>query len=130
MNFSSGTHFGLLAQDLYNVLPQLTKDCVHPTRYDEQGNEVNAEVNYKGINYIELVPFLIAAIKEQQTQIEALQNAQPQQMHQDPNGNGNSSSIDVTLASKSIVLNQNVPNPFKEQTTIEYFIPDDAQQAN
>ena len=49
-------------------------------------------------------------------------------MHQQPGGNDSGNGIDVVLASKTIVLNQNVPNPFKEQTTIEYFIPDDAQQ--
>jgi hypothetical protein len=37
-----------------------------------------------------------------------------------------STSIDVNLSSKSIVLNQNSPNPFKEQTSISFFIPKSA----
>jgi hypothetical protein len=39
---------------------------------------------------------------------------------------GNASQIDVTLATKKIVLDQNSPNPFKEQTSITYVIPKDA----
>src|SRR5258706_986872 len=129
---ASNTHFGLLAQDVYNVLPQLTKECVHPARYDTLGNEIYPSINYKAVNYIELIPFLVAGMKHQQSQIDSLieviGNSQPPQMHQNPSGNDSGSNIDVTLSSKTVVLNQNVPNPFKEQTIIEYFIPDDATQ--
>ena len=30
---------------------------------------------------------------------------------------------------RAIILNQNVPNPFAEQTTIRYFIPDEVNRA-
>lgn len=37
---------------------------------------------------------------------------------------------DVELSNKnSIVLNQNVPNPFAEQTTITYYLPDNVKRA-
>ena len=130
---ASNTHYGLLAQDVYNVLPQLTKDCVHPARFDTLGNEVYSEINYKAVNYTELIPFLIAGMKEQQAQIENLENlveelTLPNMAAPQGEDNESGNSIDVTLSSKTIVLNQNVPNPFKEQTTIEYFIPDDGEQ--
>jgi hypothetical protein len=45
---------------------------------------------------------------------------------QDPNVN----QTDVTLSnSESIVLNQNVPNPFAEQTTITYNLPESVKKA-
>ena len=37
------------------------------------GGDMTITMEYKSLNYTELIPFLIKAIQEQQTQIEALQ---------------------------------------------------------
>ena len=43
---------------------------------------------------------------------------------------GAKSALDVQLSTKNIiVLNQNVPNPFAEQTTITYYLPDNVNRA-
>jgi len=133
MNLPNGVHYGLISQEVENILPGLVKNSVHPARYDSHGNVVHPEIKYKALNYTELIPFLIAGMKEQQSQIEKLQarvdNLEQQEgLNQIPDGSGSSNRIDVTLSSKGIVLNQNDPNPFKEHTIIQYFIPDDAQQ--
>jgi trimeric autotransporter adhesin len=143
MWLASGSHYGLLAQDVQNILPGLIKDCVHPARYDSTGTQTHAAINFKAVNYTELIPFLIAGMKKQQSEIEnqqqqidvlSLEIKELQGGAGRPGeGNGSEESeveanaIDVTLSSKSIVLNQNQPNPFKEQTTITYYIPDDAK---
>src|ERR1035437_4731963 len=155
MQLESGTHFGIMAQNLYNVLPQLTKHVNHPARYDSLGNMTYDSIPYLAVNTIELIPYLIAAAKvhdstinaltaqnnSMQSQINNLSNIidsccnirQQQRRQNKDDGNGgnndggndsNSNNIDVSLSSQSIVLFQNVPNPFKEQTVISYTIPD------
>ncbi len=71
-----GEQIGLIAQELEEILPELVVDNVHA--YDKNENIENAErdmekFEYKGINYIGLIPVLIEAMKEQQQQIEELQ---------------------------------------------------------
>ncbi len=64
-----GEQIGLIAQELEEILPELVEDIVHA--YDKNENIENAErdmekFEYKGINYIGLIPVLIEAIKELQ----------------------------------------------------------------
>jgi hypothetical protein len=110
------------------------------------------EVHFKGLEYQQLIPFLIKCIQEQQSQIQsrdsainslndrltALENCinglnlcgNNQAIQQNNANNQNSSITNVELKdAQSIVLEQNVPNPFAEQTTINYFLPDDVNKA-
>lgn len=57
--FDSRNHSGFIAQDLEKVLPHL----VYTTENQE-----------KAVNYIELIPYLVEAIKEQQLQINELKS--------------------------------------------------------
>ena len=57
MNFDRKIHFGVLAQDIEKVYPNLVFT-------DEWGN--------KAVNYTELIPVIIEATKEQQSEIEIL----------------------------------------------------------
>ena len=73
MVLPEGEQIGLIAQELEEILPQLVTDEVHAYDKNEgiEGVEKDMEkIEYKGINYIGLIPVLIEAIKEQQTQIE------------------------------------------------------------
>ncbi|MEO8088406.1 MAG: tail fiber domain-containing protein [Bacteroidota bacterium] len=139
MQLEDGTHFGLLAQDVENILPQLVKSCVHPPRYDSLGNVIYDAIDFKALNYTEFIPFLIAGMKEQQQIIEGLQtqidilNGGGQRNRNPGDGEeeeGSVNSIDVELKnSKTIILDQNNPNPFHDQTKISFFISDDIKSA-
>ncbi|HXD94641.1 MAG TPA: tail fiber domain-containing protein, partial [Bacteroidia bacterium] len=91
------------------------------------------------LNYIEFVVPLVKAVQEQQAMIEQ----QQQQINDlkklvaggvtpaNPNGTSsttgiNAQNIELTDA---VVLNQNQPNPFAEQTVINYSIPQNASTA-
>jgi hypothetical protein len=60
---------GIIAQDLQEVLPQAVKFA--PFDRDAEGNSKSGE-NYLTVQYEKIVPLLIQAIKEQQTQIHSL----------------------------------------------------------
>ncbi|RMA65880.1 tail fiber domain-containing protein [Ulvibacter antarcticus] len=157
LGFDSKQHLGLIAQEVEKVLPDLVSDIVMVAEYDTLGKQTQAQLNYKGLNYQEFIPLLIAGMQEQQvaltdkdalidnlnerlTQLEnCLSNILPLLCKVNNNGvNKNNPSQQEELRSvlnvhlnngEMIVLEQNVPNPFAEQTTIDYELPTTVQKA-
>lgn len=82
LQLSGGLHYGLIAQEVEGVLPSLVKNNVHRyTEVEEEAisgpspsNAVEKEkiMEYKSMNYTELIPFLVKAVQEQQEEIEQL----------------------------------------------------------
>jgi hypothetical protein len=73
MNFPAGRQYGLIAQDVEKVFPELVETSINPGKLDDKGRPVEgAEISYKAMNYIGLTPILVEAIKEQQKQIEEM----------------------------------------------------------
>lgn len=60
-------HYGLIAQEVEQEFPELVITKPHI-------NNENDIINYKGLNYLELVPLLLDTIQKQQKQINELQN--------------------------------------------------------
>jgi hypothetical protein len=122
----NGEQIGLISQDLESVFPELVKEIHVPSA---DGKQVE---KYKGVTYTALIPVLIAAMQEQQTQISA-QNEEIQNLKKVlDSGAAPVGTIDnITLSDRAnvIVLNQNTPNPFAESTVITYDIPQDFAKA-
>jgi hypothetical protein len=164
MNLSSGLQYGLIAQEVETVLPDLVSQNVQPAVYDENGNLIHAAVSFKGLEYQQLIPILIEGMQEQdaeldqkdsiiglqQTTINDLNNRLTQlenclsgilpmlcQMSQSivesntiAEQEAVRAQLSVQLSNRtSIVLDQNVPNPFAEQTVINFSIPATVQKA-
>ncbi|MCX6199755.1 MAG: tail fiber domain-containing protein [Bacteroidetes bacterium] len=158
MNLASGNQYGLLAQDVQQVLPELVSDITQPERRDLHGNIQSPKLEYKGLNYVGIIPVLIGALKQQQTKIDSLnkvidtrlngledrlnQCCRPQGSRKTDEGEGNTitppanengaqvNHMSIELSSMQvIVLEQNVPNPFAEQTSISYFVPENMNNA-
>ena len=79
LNFPRGEQYGLIAQELEQVFPDLVQtelfvDVIEP----EEGKSnlpIIKEETFKSINYNGLIPILLQAIQEQQAEIEALKSA-------------------------------------------------------
>lgn len=100
---------GFIAQELEKIFPEAVYTTTEGT---------------KAIAYSEIIPLLVEAIKEQQNEIDELKQDKGIQT-QSTIGDVNS-LLDEKLKAK---LYSNIPNPFKERTTISFFIPEAANQA-
>jgi hypothetical protein len=94
--------------------------------------------SYLAVNYVELIPYLIGAVNEQQLTIDSLAGLladMQQQINNCCSAQGSAGGTqrmaeavelkDVT----TIILNQNTPNPFSEETYIDYEIPSTINKA-
>lgn len=102
---------GFIAQEIETIIPEVVETS-------EDGSKF---VNYDGV-----VPFLVEAMKEQQAIIESLQI----QIQELKGGTLKSTLNDpkITEAQKN-TLYQNTPNPFSQNTVIEYAIAGNAKDA-
>lgn len=154
LNLQSGKQYGLIAQEVETILPELVGTSVLPAAYDSLGNQIDASYQFKTLDYEKFVPILIAGMQEQQGNIDslvtltndqdsinsnleirlaALENcineanlcSQQARVIDDAN---NGQTIELSNLN-AIILDQNLPNPFAENTTITYSIPDDVMDA-
>jgi hypothetical protein len=120
-------NYGVIAQELEQVLPSLVKDAPVP-----DGNKsMLKNETIKTVNYIELIPILIQAVKDQQRQIEDLNNKLKTSADQQSNLREAMAHIDVVIGNgDAAVLEQNVPNPYDAFTSIAFYLPKDVKAAS
>jgi hypothetical protein len=147
LTFTPQVDYGFVAQQLQLVYPELVDTLRIPAKYDSLGVIVNIAKVLKTVNYKAMSALLTRAVQEQQFKIDSLllvaskqdsiNNAVQTQIANltsminaccsNPGAKTSNPSInqlDVELSDKdAIILNQNVPNPFAEQTTITYNVP-------
>ncbi len=68
-----GKRYGLIAQELEQVLPHLVKETRHYL-FDDQNPKASQDdmITFKAVNYLELIPILIAAVQEQSDELETV----------------------------------------------------------
>jgi len=136
LNLEPGLKHGFIAQQAEEVIPGITKQVTSLPIRDENDNVISEGTSFLTMNYTELHAVEIAAIKELQTQINELKEQLNACCSANSDTRGaqlyetNNNQFDITLSnSQSIILNQNVPNPFAEQTVINYRIDEDFSRA-
>ena len=107
-NVKKEMHYGLSAQELRQIYPDLVKE---------------GQDGYLGVNYIELVPILIRSIQELKQELDNVRGNCKKTRTADDDGKKTQS---ITGKNK---LYQNTPNPFTEQTTIRFSLADEVQNA-
>jgi len=133
LNLPEGQHYGVISQQLEEVLPDLVKETTYPAQYDSLGNVISEAVTFKAVNYNELIPILIAGFKEQQSKINSMQEQINGccSAHGDvtpdspgmPMGNPqHQQNITLTNADKAM-LGFASPNPNKGEVYVDYYIP-------
>lgn len=127
MQLPQGTQAGLLAQELEQVLPTLVHPFTQPAEIDSSGNVMHPAFDYKGINYVGLIPYLIAGIQElqeqnQQFQAQLAQCCATDGRSAEPGGQvGHGAAIAaVDLRTERLQI---IPNPVAPSTTLRYYVP-------
>ncbi len=111
--FTSQKQIGLIAQEVLPVVPEIVyKDSA----------------GYYSLDYDRLVALLIEGMKDQQAQIDSLKNSNSQNSNNNKSFSQNIPTTDVTLETAAMLF-QNTPNPFGNQTSIGYILPDKVQHA-
>ncbi|HSB91830.1 MAG TPA: tail fiber domain-containing protein, partial [Flavitalea sp.] len=143
LSLPEGIHYGLLAQDVEEVLPNLVSTTTHQALdLAKPGSTSNAPalaqrqkgalISIKAVNYVELIPIMIKAMQEEQAKNSDLKEQLANQQHQITElrqlildlKNGTR-----TTASIGAFLEQNSPNPVHGHTLIRYTIPQTTSDA-
>lgn len=134
MSFNTGRHFGIMAQNLAQVLPEAVRDVTRPAEVDSVGNIVVPAATFKAVNYEALVPLLIASNKEQQARMNA-QEARLSQLEDElaaccadggsramvtKNTGGRPNFDAIEVKQERLLIS---PNPFTDHTTLRYYVP-------
>lgn len=123
-NREQGRKVGLIAQEVQEVVSEVVYDKT--ISIDADGNKTVTPTELLGLNYAELVPILIKAIQEQQTQIDELSDMIT--LLQDRGETQTHSSQSIILGQEAM-LDQNRPNPSDKFTQIDYYVPESARKA-
>ena len=108
-NATSLLHFGVSAQELLEIYPNLVKE---------------GQDGYLAVNYTELIPVLIRSIQELKQELDVVKGSGESRMTQ----SAAFTDLELQRLAKN-VLYQNTPNPFKGQTTIRFQLADNPMNA-
>lgn len=99
LRFGNERQYGLIAQEVERVAPELVTKLTIPASYDTNNVVIAPAFDSKSINYNGLIPIVIKGIQEQQLQIDSLKVA----------GSGSSSANNgLSSSNGNVVLGQNI----------------------
>ena len=154
LHLPKGSHYGLMAQDVEEVLPNLVSTTDHqdmkpakpealkkdangrlmpPSAAKQPASQKGETISIKAVNYTELIPIVVKGMQEQQQQLQAqkqLIETQQQQIDELKNlvRQLTKDRSGITVSGMGL-LEQATPNPAKGTTRISYNLPQGASRA-
>jgi hypothetical protein len=115
MNLPQTLQHGFISQEIADIFPELTKDVIQPI-FDENG-KVTSEISFKSLNYTGLISILTASIQELNTELTRVRQDLDEYKANDA---VRGQTIQNTPAINGYSIEQNVPNPFSDRTSIKF----------
>lgn len=145
LKFTEGLQYGFVAQEVEAVFPDLVKDveqAIGPN-FDEDGNIIEAEtVKFKSVNYVGMIPILTKVVQDHEAKMAGYQAEMDalkaeNELLAERFGSllsaieaGQMDQIRDLIEANKTSLGQNSPNPFGQETKINYSLGKSVQEAN
>ena len=132
LGLASGTHYGVMAQEIEQILPDAVKSTIGTKSFSEDGMTPEEYVEFTGVYYTEFIPLLIQSHKEQEVKINQLQDqvnqladlinqcCSPDAKSNEQGQGMNEFEMEITPFKSD--LSPNFPNPFERVTQINYAV--------
>jgi len=132
LNLPGGLQRGFIAQEVEAILPDLVHDISYHAKTDSMGAVLVPAETIKTLNYVGIIPIIVAAMQEQQQIIEGLQQQLAATQAQvasccdshgggegiAPQSGGTNDVSDEKLTPSQERLLRIAPNPFTDRTTL------------
>jgi Chaperone of endosialidase/Secretion system C-terminal sorting domain len=122
----SNLQHGLIAQRVQEIYPELVTNVVFPKSINAPKEEKAQE--YLAVNYTSMIPLLIQGLKEQQAEINELKEILKSRTAEVKSSTEKTANNNLLNANEYKML-QNTPNPFSSETTIQYSLPKNTNNA-
>jgi hypothetical protein len=159
MNLPRGKHYGLIAQELEEVLPSLVKEAPHPPSHarpqaldtmeangqapgkatvphESHGETTKETLKIKAVNYTELIPILVKGMQELSKKDEEIDHLKEEnKLIKAEVAELRKIMLELknsrtgSVNVTSAYLEQNTPNPVSSTTRISYSIPETSASA-
>lgn len=129
LRLSSQKQYGFTAQDVETLLPELVYTTQKPAEIDASGNITAPAANYKSLNYQAFIAILTKGMQQQEVRIASLESIVRSCCSTNTRTNESGNRQHAELTSPAAILYLNIPNPFTDETTINYFVPENAGTA-